>query len=47
MHCNPDFPADIIPVDVTINAIIAAAWERGQQYENKNIEYRNIVRHFS
>lgn len=43
MHCNPDFPADILPVDVSMNAIIAAAWERGLNHENKDTEFRNIV----
>lgn len=43
MHCNPDFPADIVPVDVCMNAIITAAWERGLKHENKDIEFRNIV----
>lgn len=43
MHCNPDFPADILPVDVCMNAIITAAWERGLKHENKDIEFRNIV----
>lgn len=43
MHCNPDFPADIIPVDVAMNAIIVAAWERGCNTESKAIEFRNVV----
>lgn len=43
MHCNPDFPADIIPVDVAMNAIIVAAWERGCNHESKAIEFRNVV----
>lgn len=43
MHCNPDFPADILPVDVCMNAIITAAWERGLAHECKDVEFRNIV----
>lgn len=43
MHCNPDFPADIVPVDVAMNAIIAAAWERGLKQENEDVDFRNIV----
>lgn len=43
MHCNPDFPADIIPVDVAMNAIIVAAWERGSDDSIKSIEFRNVV----
>lgn len=42
MHCNPDFPADVIPVDTAMNAIIAAAWERGMN-ETKKIQYCNIT----
>lgn len=43
MHCNPDFPADIVPVDVCMNAIITAAWERGLAQERKDVDFRNIV----
>lgn len=43
MHCNPDFPADILPVDVCMNAIIAAAWERGLAEDRKDVDFRNIV----
>lgn len=43
MHCSPDFPADIIPVDVAMNAIIVAAWERGSDDSIKSIEFRNVV----
>lgn len=42
MHCNPDLPADVMPVDIAINAIIAAAWDRGLK-ENNKIEYCNIT----
>lgn len=42
MHCNPDLPADVMPVDTAINAIIAAAWDRGLK-ENNKIEYCNIT----
>lgn len=43
MHCNPDFPADILPVDVCMNAIITAAWERGLAQDRKDVDFRNIV----
>lgn len=44
MHCNPDYPADILPVDIAINAIITAAWARGQNDdESKPIEFYNIT----
>lgn len=46
MHCNPDFPADIVPVDVCMNAIITAAWERGLAHGSKDVEFRNIVSFF-
>lgn len=43
MHCNPDFPADILPVDIAINGIITAAWERGAKEGTKDIEFCNIT----
>jgi alcohol-forming fatty acyl-CoA reductase len=30
MHCNPDFNSEAVPVDITINAIIAVAYKRSQ-----------------
>ncbi|XP_031622375.1 fatty acyl-CoA reductase wat-like [Contarinia nasturtii] len=27
MHCNPDMSANIVPVDMTVNALIASAWD--------------------
>lgn len=43
MHCNPDFPADIVPVDIAINAIIAAAYERGRKPKNESVDFFNAV----
>lgn len=43
MHCNPDFPADIVPVDIAINAIIAAAHERGRKHEKESVDFFNAV----
>lgn len=43
MHCDPNMAADIIPVDIAINAIIVSAWERGIQEESAAIEFRNIT----
>lgn len=43
MHCDPDMAADIIPVDIAINAIIISAWECGIQEHVGDIEYRNIT----
>lgn len=42
MHCDPNLKADIIPVDIAINAIIASCWERGL-VSDKKIQYRNIA----
>lgn len=42
MHCNPDLASDVIPVDTAINAIVAAAWERGLN-QTKKIQYVNIT----
>ncbi|XP_055904103.1 putative fatty acyl-CoA reductase CG5065 isoform X2 [Eupeodes corollae] len=41
MHCNPDYPATIIPVDTAINALIAAAWDCGSKLEN-DVNYINV-----
>ncbi|XP_055849110.1 putative fatty acyl-CoA reductase CG5065 [Episyrphus balteatus] len=41
MHCNPDFPATIIPVDTAINALIAAAWDYGNRSEN-GVSFINV-----
>lgn len=30
MHCNPDFNSDTVPVDITINAIIALTYQRSK-----------------
>lgn len=43
MHCNPDYPADILPVDIAINGIITAAYERGLKEGTKDIEFCNIT----
>lgn len=44
MHCNPDYNADIMPVDMTINAIIAVSWERAyNEYEFKNYKINLIL----
>lgn len=43
MHCNPDFAAEFLPVDICTNAIIAATWERGLANDSKDVEFRNIV----
>uniref|UniRef100_A0A336LBT4 Fatty acyl-CoA reductase n=2 Tax=Culicoides sonorensis TaxID=179676 RepID=A0A336LBT4_CULSO len=42
MHCNPDYNIDAIPVDVTINGIIAIAWQRGCR-DDRDIFYVNLT----
>ncbi|XP_059611991.1 putative fatty acyl-CoA reductase CG5065 [Phlebotomus argentipes] len=42
MHCNPNYPADAIPVDITMNTILALAWQRGQN-KSPEIQYTNVV----
>lgn len=27
LHCNPDVVANIVPVDLTVNALICSAWD--------------------
>lgn len=41
MHCNPDYPSDLVPVDTAINALIVAAWDRAQMQTN-HIEFMNV-----
>lgn len=40
MHCNPDFPATVIPVDTAINCTIVAGWDRAHTVSNK-VEFYN------
>lgn len=42
MHCNPEYPATIIPVDTAINALIAAAWDRGTKTDTKDVDFINV-----
>lgn len=41
MHCNPDFPATIIPVDTAINALIVSAWDYGVNPQN-GVNFINV-----
>lgn len=43
MHCNPEYPADVVPVDIAINAMIISAYKRGSDDASKNIEVVNIA----
>jgi fatty acyl-CoA reductase len=42
MHCNPNFPSESVPVDFTINAIIALTQKRAQMKLN-DVYYVNIT----
>lgn len=42
MHCNPNYLADVIPVDTAINGLIVAGWDRGQMKSDK-AEFYNVV----
>ncbi|XP_023708259.1 fatty acyl-CoA reductase wat, partial [Cryptotermes secundus] len=42
LHCDKDIAADIVPVDMAINAALAIAWEVAQHTsENKPVQYLN------
>lgn len=34
MHCNPSITANIVPVDMTVNALIASAWDVASNYKD-------------
>ncbi|XP_058809405.1 fatty acyl-CoA reductase wat-like [Phymastichus coffea] len=38
MHCNPEINANIVPVDLTVNALIASAWDVAQQTARRDEE---------
>jgi alcohol-forming fatty acyl-CoA reductase len=33
MHCDKDINANIVPVDMTVNALLAAAWDVSEKYQ--------------
>lgn len=41
MHCNPDYSSTVVPVDIAINGIIVAAYQRAQE-NSKNVEFYNL-----
>ncbi|XP_058800132.1 putative fatty acyl-CoA reductase CG5065 [Phymastichus coffea] len=43
MHCNPDFHAEVIPVDLAINALIAIAYKTGTTSRSDEIPVYNIT----
>ncbi|XP_065078984.1 putative fatty acyl-CoA reductase CG5065 [Ochlerotatus camptorhynchus] len=42
MHCNPDYESDIMPVDITMNAIIVLAAERINTPNNREAMFCNV-----
>lgn len=34
MHCNRDITANIVPVDMTVNALIVSAWDVAANYKD-------------
>lgn len=42
LHCNGDVNANIIPVDMCVNALISTAWEVGEIYETFKKEQKNF-----
>ncbi|KXJ73600.1 hypothetical protein RP20_CCG015450 [Aedes albopictus] len=42
MHCNPDYETDLMPVDITMNAIIAFAADRVNNQNDRDIMYCNV-----
>lgn len=34
LHCDPDITANIVPVDMTVNALIASAWDVATNYKD-------------
>ncbi|XP_030767994.1 putative fatty acyl-CoA reductase CG5065 [Sitophilus oryzae] len=43
MHCNPDFIADIVPVDISVNALIMIAWKTAIQPKVNEADVYNIT----
>lgn len=42
MHCDADVNANIIPVDMCVNALIATAWDVGQNYKKSKKSEENF-----
>ncbi|KAG5307558.1 FACR1 reductase, partial [Pseudoatta argentina] len=45
-HCNGIYKANIVPVDFTVNALIASAWDVYYQYKYDQITYDMTVYNF-
>lgn len=43
LHCDEHINANIVPVDMTCNALIAAAWDVGINNNNNNSETKQIT----
>lgn len=39
--CDPDITANVVPVDFTVNALIASAWDVSNQCRYNQISSRN------
>lgn len=42
MHCNPEFETDLMPVDITMNAIIVLGAERINNATNREVMFCNV-----
>lgn len=43
MHCNSEFIADVVPVDVSVNSMILIAWKSGAQVRKDVADVYNIT----
>lgn len=48
MHCNSEYIADVVPVDVSVNSLLLAAWKVGLEGRKNQVEvYHVTVYHVS
>ncbi|KAJ8916661.1 hypothetical protein NQ315_000306 [Exocentrus adspersus] len=43
LYCDPDCNANIVPVDMCVNSLIAAAWEVAEEYEKDKTRYHTRI----
>ncbi|XP_057664481.1 putative fatty acyl-CoA reductase CG5065 [Diorhabda carinulata] len=43
MHCNLEYNADIVPVDMAINSLLTVAWKVGKEPKKNEVEVYNIT----
>uniref|UniRef100_A0AAR5Q7C2 Fatty acyl-CoA reductase n=2 Tax=Dendroctonus ponderosae TaxID=77166 RepID=A0AAR5Q7C2_DENPD len=43
MHCNADFIADVVPVDVSVNSLMLIAWKTGSQPKENQADVFNVT----